>query len=160
VSKLSIIEAQQLTWASHVNIAPKHSVRAARFIYPMGSVPFRLNGKYKLRPTNVTCINNNNNTRYGKRAVASGMQITIGSISGFVSPFLYSTNTVPGYMPGYGATIGLLALGVMLYTALHFYFRDQNKRKREGSYDHLKEGKTKEEAAETGENNPRYTYTI
>jgi MFS family permease len=103
---------------------------------------------------------NNNNPRYGKRAFASGMQITIGNISGVVSPFLYSTDTAPGYLPGYGATIGLLALGIALYTALHFYFRLQNKKKREGKYDYLMEGKTEEEIAEMGENNPRYMYTI
>jgi hypothetical protein len=103
---------------------------------------------------------NNNNPRYGKRAFASGMQITIGNISGVVSPFLYSSNTAPAYLPGYGATIGMLALGILLYTALHFYFRIQNKKKREGKYDHLMEGKTEEEIAEMGENNPRYMYTI
>lgn len=103
---------------------------------------------------------NNNNPRYGKRAFASGMQITIGNISGVVSPFLYSSNTAPEYLPGYGATIGLLAVGIMLYTALHFYFRMQNKKKREGKFDYLMEGKTEEEIAEMGENNPRYMYTI
>ncbi|OAL02095.1 MFS general substrate transporter [Phaeosphaeriaceae sp. SRC1lsM3a] len=103
---------------------------------------------------------NNNNPRYGKRAFASGMQITIGNISGVVSPFLYSTNTRPTYYPGYGATIGMLALGIALYTALHFYFRMQNKKKREGKFDYLMEGKTEEEVAEMGENNPHYMYTI
>lgn len=103
---------------------------------------------------------NNNNPRYGKRAFASGMQITIGNISGVVSPFLYSTSTRPTYYPGYGATIGMLALGIALYTALHFYFRMQNKKKKEGKFDHLMEGKTDEEIAEMGENNPHYMYTI
>ncbi|KAF1941024.1 MFS general substrate transporter, partial [Clathrospora elynae] len=52
-----------------------------------------------------------NNPRCGKRAFASGMQITIGNISGVVAPFLYSNDYAPTYIPGYGATIGLLALG-------------------------------------------------
>jgi hypothetical protein len=103
---------------------------------------------------------NNNNPRYGKRAFASGMQITIGNISGVVSPFLYANETKPEYYPGYGATIGLLAVGIALYTALHFYFRRENKKKLEGKYDHLMEGKTEDEIAELGEYNPRYMYTI
>jgi cbb3-type cytochrome oxidase subunit 3 len=103
---------------------------------------------------------NNNNPRYGKRAYASGMQITIGNISGVASPFLYSQAMAPTYFPGYGATIGLLALGIVLYIALHVYFRRENKKKREGKYDYLMEGKTEEEIAEMGENNPRYMYTI
>lgn len=101
-----------------------------------------------------------NNPRYGKRAFASGMQITIGNISGVVSPFLYATETKPTYYPGYGATIGLLTLGICLYTALHMYFRIQNKKKREGKFDYLMEGKTEEEIEEMGEHNPRYMYTI
>lgn len=103
---------------------------------------------------------NNNNPRYGKRAFASGMQITIGNISGVMSPFLYSEDTSPTYYPGYGATIGMLALGIVLYTALHMYFRIQNKKKLAGEYDYLMEGKTEEEIAELGEHNPRYMYTI
>jgi MFS family permease len=103
---------------------------------------------------------NNNNPRYGKRAFSSGMQITIGNISGVVSPFLYSADTAPEYLPGYGATIGLLALGIVLYTALTMYFRIQNRKKREGKYDYLMQGKSEEEIAEMGENNPRYMYTI
>jgi len=103
---------------------------------------------------------NNNNPRYGKRAFASGMQITIGNISGVMSPFLYSEDTRPTYYPGYGATIGMLALGIVLYTALTVYFRMHNKRKLAGKYDYLMEGKTEEEIAELGEHNPRYMYTI
>lgn len=101
-----------------------------------------------------------NNPRYGKRAFASGMQITIGNISGVASPFLYATETGPAYYPGYGATLGMLALGIGLYTALHIYFKIQNKRKREGKCDNLMEGKTEDEIAEMGEHNPRYMYTI
>jgi len=103
---------------------------------------------------------NNNNPRYGKRAFSSGMQITIGNISGVVSPFLYAQDTGPEFYPGYGATIGMLGLGIILYTALTVYFRMQNKKKREGKYDYLMEGKTEEQIAELGENNPRYMYTI
>ncbi|KAI8930945.1 hypothetical protein NX059_011960 [Plenodomus lindquistii] len=101
-----------------------------------------------------------NNPRYGKRAFASGMQITIGNISGVVSPFLYSNETSPTFYPGYGATIGLLVLGIAIYIALHLYFRRMNKRKREGKEDWRIEGKTEEEIAEMGEDNPRYMYTI
>jgi len=97
-----------------------------------------------------------NNPRYGKRAFASGMQITIGNISGVSSPFLYTTGK---YTAGYGATLGMLALGIVLYTSLHFYFRQHNKKKRDGKYDHLMEGKTEEEIEEMGEKNPRYMYT-
>ncbi|KAI4907182.1 hypothetical protein J4E90_009684 [Alternaria incomplexa] len=101
-----------------------------------------------------------NNPRYGKRAFASGMQITIGNCSGVAAPFLYAADTAPTYIPGYGATIGLLALGIAIYIALHFYFRMKNNRKLSGKEDWRIEGKTEEEIAEMGEDNPRYLYTI
>ncbi|KAL1792897.1 hypothetical protein ACET3X_009404 [Alternaria dauci] len=101
-----------------------------------------------------------NNPRYGKRAFASGMQITIGNCSGVVAPFLYSAEDAPEFTAGYGATIGLLALGIAIYVALHLYFRMKNQRKFSGKEDWRIEGKTEEEIAEMGEDNPRYLYTI
>jgi hypothetical protein len=101
-----------------------------------------------------------NNPRYGKRAFASGMQITIGNCSGVVAPFLYSADMAPRFTAGYGATIGLLALGIAIYVALHLYFRMKNQRKLSGKEDWRMEGKTEEEIAEMGEDNPRYVYTI
>ncbi|KAG9185404.1 hypothetical protein G6011_07948 [Alternaria panax] len=95
-----------------------------------------------------------NNPRYGKRAFASGMQITIGNISGVVAPFLYAAEDAPEYTAGYGATIGLLALGIAIYIALHLYFRMKNQRKLSGKEDWRMEGKTEEEIAEMGEDNP------
>lgn len=100
-----------------------------------------------------------NNPRYGKRAFASGMQITIGNCAGIASPFLYKGSTAPTYRPGYGATIGLLALGIAIYTSLHLYLRMKNKRKLSGKEDWRIEGKTEEEIEEMGEDNPRYLYT-
>jgi hypothetical protein len=87
------------------------------------------------------------------------MQITIGNCSGVVAPFLYSADMAPEFTAGYGATIGLLALGISIYIALHFYFRMKNKRKLSGKEDWRIEGKTEEEIAEMGEDNPRYLYT-
>ncbi|KAI2487090.1 ProP Permease major facilitator superfamily [Pyrenophora tritici-repentis] len=101
-----------------------------------------------------------NNPRYGKRAFASGMQITIGNCSGVAAPFLYSADMAPTYRAGYGATIGMLALGIAIYTSLHMYFRMKNKRKLSGKEDWRIEGKTEEQIAEMGEDNPRYLYTI
>lgn len=101
-----------------------------------------------------------NNPRYGKRAFASGMQITIGNAAGVASPFLYSSGDAPLYRPGYGATIGLLALGICIYLALYFWYRAANKRKLTGQEDWRMEGLTDEEVNELGEFNPRYLYTI
>ncbi|KAF2443434.1 MFS general substrate transporter [Karstenula rhodostoma CBS 690.94] len=101
-----------------------------------------------------------NNPRYGKRAFASGMQITIGNASGVSAPFLFSSAYAPTYFPGYGATIGLLCLGLCIYTSLYFWFRNANKRKLTGEEDWRIEGLSEQEAKELGEHNPGYLYTI
>lgn len=101
-----------------------------------------------------------NNPRYGKRAFASGMQITIGNTAGVSAPFLFNNADAPTYYPGYGATIALLALGAGIYASLHFWYRAQNKRKLEGMEDYRMEGLSEEEIAELGEQNPRFLYTI
>ncbi|KAF2021638.1 MFS general substrate transporter [Aaosphaeria arxii CBS 175.79] len=103
---------------------------------------------------------NTNNPRYGKRAFASGMQITIGNSAGVAAPFLFSNSHRPAYRPGYGATIGLLAFASVIYVILHMYLRNANKRKISGKEDWRIEGKTEEEAAEMGDLNPKYLYTI
>lgn len=104
--------------------------------------------------------NNVNNPRYGKRAFASGMQITIGNASGVAAPFLYGAGDAPTYYPGYGATIGLLFMALCIYTVLHFWYKKQNARKLSGAEDWRMEGKTDEEVNEMGEFNPRFMYTI
>lgn len=42
-----------------------------------------------------------NNPRYGKRAIASGIQLTIGNASGVAAPFLFSSEHEPTFIPGY-----------------------------------------------------------
>ncbi|OSS51349.1 hypothetical protein B5807_03897 [Epicoccum nigrum] len=101
-----------------------------------------------------------NNPRYGKRAFASGMQITVGNAAGVSAPYLFSNANAPTYYPGYGASIGLLVLGVILYTSLHFWYRNQNNRKIEGKEDYRTDGLSEEEINELGEHNPRYLYTL
>ena len=100
-----------------------------------------------------------NQPRYGKRAFASGIFITIGNSAGVPAPFLYSTFDAPLYRPGYGATIGMLLLAMSVHTVVYLHFRNKNKRKREGKEDWRVEGKTEEEISEMGEHNPRYMYT-
>ncbi|PVI04227.1 MFS general substrate transporter [Periconia macrospinosa] len=102
---------------------------------------------------------NVNNPRYGKRAYAGGMLITIGNSAGVASPFLFSPADAPAYRPGYGATIGMLVLALGLHLIIWTWLRRANARKLSGKEDWRIEGKTSEEAAELGEDNPAYLYT-
>ena len=101
-----------------------------------------------------------NMPRYGKRAYASGMQLTMGNSSGVAAPFLFSASTAPGYTPGYAASIGTLAFGALVHTSLCVWYSRKNKKRDRGEEDWKMEGKTAEEVAEMGEYNPLYRYTI
>ncbi|KAF2621971.1 MFS general substrate transporter [Macroventuria anomochaeta] len=98
--------------------------------------------------------------RYGKRAFASGMQITIGNAAGVSTPFLFNNADAPTYYPGYSATIAHLALSAGIYATLHFWHRKENKRKLEGKEDYRLEGLYEKEIAERREHNPRLFYMI
>lgn len=98
--------------------------------------------------------------RYGKRAIANGLQLTVGNSAGVAAPFLFQTVYGPTYYPGYGGTIGLLSISCSLFTFMHFYFKRQNRNRLAGKEDWKLEGKTDEEVAEMGDESPRFLYTI
>jgi MFS family permease len=101
-----------------------------------------------------------NNPRYGKRAIASGLQLTIGNASGVAAPSLFRDSDAPTYIPGYAGTIAMLACSFIIFSFMHFYWKHQNVKKRRGDYDHLIEGMSEADTAELGEKNPRYLYAI
>lgn len=101
-----------------------------------------------------------NNPRYGKRAVSTGLHLTIGNASGVMSPFLFSSSEAPTYRPGYGASIGMLVLSLGLNILLHWHFKRQNKQRDQGLHDHLLEGKTDVEVEAMGERSPKFRFSI
>ncbi|KAK3717396.1 hypothetical protein LTR37_005785 [Vermiconidia calcicola] len=101
-----------------------------------------------------------NNPRYGKRAFASGTQLSMGNSAGVAAPFLSSSATSPTYTPGYSASIGTMCFAMALYIALSSWFARENKQRRAGKQDWKIDDKTAEEAAEMGDKNPNYRYTV
>ena len=101
-----------------------------------------------------------NNPRYGKRAFSTGMHLCIGNSSGVASPFLFSNDQAPTFRPGYGASMGMLVVSLILNLVLHFHFKRQNKLRDEGKMDYLLEGKTEEEIEAMGEKSPRFRFAI
>ncbi|KAG5795453.1 hypothetical protein H9Q69_005502 [Fusarium xylarioides] len=100
-----------------------------------------------------------NNPRYGKRTVATGLQLTIGNSAGIPAPFLYKTHEGPRFVKGHAVSMALVAMSSLIYMAFWAWFRRQNKRKVGGKEDHRIQGLTEEEAEELGEHNPRFHYT-
>ncbi|KAH7367765.1 high-affinity nicotinic acid transporter [Plectosphaerella cucumerina] len=100
-----------------------------------------------------------NNPRYGKRTVATGLQLTIGNSAGIPAPFLYATADGPRFIKGHAISMAFVCMSAIIYMAFWAYFRYLNKRRDEGKEDHAVEGMTEEEIQELGEHNPRFRYT-
>lgn len=124
-----------------------------------------------------------NTPRYGKRATASGLQLTIGNSSGIMAPFvsqsnsnlpghvffkasadhlsqLYKTFEAPRFVRGHAVTLGLVAFATLLYSLLSVFLARENRLRMEGKEDAKIERMTDEEIEELGDGSPRFLYTI
>ncbi|KAF3347837.1 hypothetical protein VD0002_g3222 [Verticillium dahliae] len=100
-----------------------------------------------------------NNPRYGKRTVASGLQLTIGNSAGIPAPFLYATSDSPRFIKGHAISMAFVCMSSVIYMSFWAYFRFLNNKRDEGKGEEKVRGKTEEEIREMGEYNPRFRYT-
>lgn len=97
--------------------------------------------------------------RYGKRTFATGLQLTLGNVSGVMAPFLYRTNEAPRYVKGNAVTLGLVGFAGILYGSLWCCLRLINKRRADGLEDEKITGLSEEEIGELGDKNPRFSFS-
>lgn len=96
--------------------------------------------------------------RYGKRATAIGMQLTVGNSAGIAAPYLYPTDDSPRFVTGHAVTLALLVLSAVVSGVLWYSFVRINKLRRAGREDEKVQGMTEEEIDELGDESPRYFY--
>jgi hypothetical protein len=117
-----------------------------------------------------------NSPRYGKRTTASGLQLTIGNMSGIMAPFvgfalvaflnitnlrqLYPTNQGPRYIKGHAVTLALVGFAVVVLGSMSVFFGKINRRRSKGEEDARVAGLSDEEINELGDRSPRFVYTI
>jgi len=68
-----------------------------------------------------------NSPRYGKKAAAIGLQLTIGNCSGVMVPFIYPASDGPRYTRGHAITLVLVAFGGILYSILWYSYSRTNR---------------------------------
>lgn len=100
-----------------------------------------------------------NKPRYGKRALATGMQLTAGNMAGIASPFLFSAAGSPYYYTGHGVSLALVAFAGSIWAFMTVYYARVNKNRAAGKEDYKMEGKSDSEIEEMGDRSPRYVYT-
>lgn len=85
-------------------------------------------GIYIVTGLNITWIGSNIKGRY-KRAVAIGMNQTMGNIGGVVAGQIYISSDAPRYIIGQSVSLAGISLALVLTVVLHVTFRYQNSRK-------------------------------
>ena len=74
-------------------------------------------------------IGSNNVSGQTKRAVAGGMQISIGNCGAIIGTQLYRTQTAPRYKLGHSFALAYLVLNIVVVTTLWFLLKKENARK-------------------------------
>jgi sugar phosphate permease len=97
--------------------------------------------------------------RYGKRTLASGMQLMFGNIAGIATPFMYPTPDGPRFTTGHATSLGMVGMAAIIYAGLSWHYRRVNRRRKLGGEDWKIEGKPPAEIEEMGDRNPGYVYT-
>ncbi|KFY88214.1 hypothetical protein V500_06496 [Pseudogymnoascus sp. VKM F-4518 (FW-2643)] len=96
--------------------------------------------------------------RYGKRTLASGLQLMFGNIAGIATPFMYPTGDGPNYIMGHATSLSMVGMAALIYLAMMFYYAKVNKDRAMGKEDWKIEGKTDAEIEDMGDRSPRYVY--
>lgn len=97
--------------------------------------------------------------RYGKRTLASGMQLTAGNVAGIATPFMYLSTDAPGYKTGHATSLSMVGMAAVIYGGLMIYYIKRNKERAAGLEDYKVEGMTEEAIEELGDKSPRFVFT-
>jgi hypothetical protein len=97
--------------------------------------------------------------RFGKRAFAGGLQLTMGNIAGIMVPFVYPNRTGPRYIMGHAVTLSLTGFSAIVYLFMWYWYARVNRNRAAGKEDAKIVGLTEEQIEEMGDRNPRFRYT-
>ncbi|RCI11304.1 hypothetical protein L249_7596 [Ophiocordyceps polyrhachis-furcata BCC 54312] len=101
----------------------------------------------------------NNSPRYGKRTTATGLQLTLGNVSGILAAFVYPKADAPRYVSGHAVTLAMVAMGTVIYAFLWLWYRRENRRRAEGNMSDEHRRMKDDELEQLGDDSPHYRYT-
>lgn len=83
----------------------------------------------------------------------------VGNSAGIMTAYIYPAKEGPQYIRGHAISLSMAAVAAIVYTVMSFYFFNRNKRRQAGKEDAVMAGKTEDEIAEMGDENPRFVFT-
>nr|PFH55532.1 hypothetical protein XA68_18110 [Ophiocordyceps unilateralis] len=101
----------------------------------------------------------NNSPRYGKRTTATGLQLTLGNVSGILAAFVYPKPDAPRYIRGHAVTLAMVAMGVLIYAFLWLWYCRENRRRANGKLSEVHRRMKDDELEQLGDDSPHYRYT-
>lgn len=93
------------------------------------------------------------------KAIASGFQVSLGTIGGLAATWTYISSQAPEYKAGHIINLCSGCVVIISATLLTINMRWENRQRALGKRDHLLEGRTPEEIAELGHTHPHFRYT-
>lgn len=116
-------------------------------------------GLFPVNPA-ITSWTANNITPASKRAVGLAFYSGVGNIGGILGSFMFLTREAPAYPTGYGTSIGVLAVGVLIGLGLEGAYWYLNKKKAQVPEEEIRARFTEQELSDLGDRSPLYKYTL
>ena len=101
---------------------------------------------------------NNNIVGQKRRGISTAIMLAFGNCGSIMGSNVYLSREAPVYHTGYGISLGMTALTIIVGTAFFFYARYENHQKASGARDYLLSLPQAEQNA-LGDKHPSYRYT-
>ncbi|KAI0480070.1 major facilitator superfamily domain-containing protein [Xylariaceae sp. FL0804] len=115
-------------------------------------------GGYATLPLAIAWLANNVSGHW-KRALSSGIQITVGNVAGIVASNIFLPGQAPTYPAGYGTALALTWLGGLAATAMFVGARRENRLRDAGERDD-RLLRPRDEVENMGDYHPAFRFTL
>ncbi|KAF9895109.1 hypothetical protein FE257_000011 [Aspergillus nanangensis] len=116
-------------------------------------------GIYPVHP-GTTSWTSNNLTPSNRRAIGVAFNIGVGNIGGIIGSYMYVESEKPAYYTGFGLSLALGAVSMILAVLLEFSYMYGNKKKGQISEQEVSEKYTEQQLLEMGDKSPLFKYTL
>lgn len=115
-------------------------------------------GGYISTPMALAWLSNNVSGHW-KRAISSGIQVTLGNIAGIIGANIFVGSEAPRYHTGYGTALALIWVGALGATVFYVGLLLENRRRDAGKRDY-RLSRPDEEVKNMGDHHPKFRFTL
>jgi MFS family permease len=116
-------------------------------------------GTYSVQPTGGSWAANNL-APSSRRAVGVAFNICVGNIGGIIGSYMYFEKDAPQYWTGYGISLALGGVGVIVALLLELSYKVGNDRKAQLTEEEVRSMYSEDELLRMGDKSPLFKYTL